>query len=152
MNYICKGTLVVFELTGGETIKPPGADALLHRASGGRFVYCGPFDHEGAPADDPPKEAVAYLGRRHRMKAGSAEIPTGGPWSRIGVLHCIYYKRGGTKAPGKFHHEFNKAHGTYRIVHVVKGKGSVVLAQCGRWYRMSFPNGALIDDRGFVWP
>ena len=156
---ICKGTHAIFEFEGGGAITPPASYGLLHDPTGktrsSRHVFCGPFEHAGerVDQDEVPKDARAYLGRKHVVKGGSADLPPrSAKWDVVGDLKTIYYKRGGTKAPGKYRHEFNKPRGTFIIVHAIKGHGTVSLWKHGNWYAVVFPRGAMIDDRGFVWP
>jgi hypothetical protein len=76
-------------------------------------------------------------------------------WKKIGEIGTlgdrqgtIWYTRGGTKAPGRFKHRFNKA----SLIRLIKGKGRVVLYEYVSWLRIELPRGAIVDDRGIVSP
>lgn len=149
---IRKGTKVLIELADGGDVVPQGA--LLHDPTGKwwpvRSCLIGSFDkHGSARAAKPPKEAAQYLGRNYEIHAGTVSLPPRelSQWERIGSVETIYYERHGTKARGRFRHRFNRGLSAF-----IKGKGKVTLYHHGRWYRLELPRGALLDDRGFVWP
>lgn len=152
---LCRGTRVVLELVSGEKIRPPGAYGLLHDTEGKSWpkstVLLGPFQR-GGRADEVPSAVRYYLGRTHTIHQGEAEtesLPRRlGQWERLGELAVIYYCRGGTKARACFHHEMNRR----LLERAMHGRGKVTVYKFGRWYRLQFPRGARIDDRGFVWP
>lgn len=152
---LCRGTRVILELSDGEKLKPPGRNGLLHDTEGRSWaknvVLVGPFQ-KGGKIDEVPARVRQYLGRTatiHRGEASTESLPRRlGQWERIGDLAVLYYCRGGTKARGCFHHELNKS----AINRAVHGHGKVTVYKYGQWYRLQFPRGARMDDRGFLYP
>jgi len=159
---ICKGTGVVFDLVDGARVIPPARYGMLHDPSGkewpARSVLVGPFAKGPlADEDEIPRDARDYLGRKHRVHRGVAIFPPRSlaTWTHLGDVASakkaggrIRYVRGGTKAPGGFHHPFNAP----SLATLMKGHGRSVLYRCGQWLRLELPRGAMLDARGFVWP
>lgn len=155
MSLIVKGTRIIFELAGDAgDIKPPGSYGMLHDPQGKAWPYrsllVGPFRHGGkAPDNEVTTEARKYLGRSHNVKKGSVSLPSrSGPWEKLGEVAVLYYYRGGSRAPGGMRHKFGKA----SLAKLMLGHGKAHLSRCGNWYRLNLPKGAVVDDRGIVWP
>lgn len=154
---LCRGTRVILQLVEGRDIKPPAGYGLLHDTEGKQWpknvVLLGPFSRGGSTKDEKiPSNVRYYLGRTytiHRGEANTESLPHAlSAWTKVGDLEVLYYCRGGTRGPGCAHHKLNK-----RVLdRALRGKGSVGVYKHGRWYRLQFPRGAQIDDRGFVWP
>ena len=153
---VLKGTDVAFELEDGREIEASKRYGMLHDETGrewpARSVLVGPF-RKGGEAGDPPKRARDYLGRTYTIKQGEAKteiVPRAlWNWDELGQVARIYYLRGGTKAPGRWQHPFNKR-SAFAVL--VKGPGKVTLYKWGAWYRLQLPRNAILDSRGFVFP
>ena len=153
---VLKGTDVAFELEDGREIEASKRYGMLHDETGrewpARSVLVGPF-RKGGEAEDPPRRARDYLGRTYTIKQGEAKteiVPRAlWNWDELGQVARIYYLRGGTKAPGRWQHPFNKR-SAFAVL--VKGPGKVTLYKWGAWYRLQLPRGAMLDSRGIVWP
>lgn len=153
-----RGTAVRFELADGSEIAAPAKDGLFYDDSGrdwpARSLLVGPFKRGGpADQDEVPKRTREYLGRTYTIRQGEAKteiVPRAlWHWEKLGEVARIYYRRGGTKAPGSYQHPFNKR---YAMAVLMKGKGKVTLYRWGKWRRLEMPRGAILDNRGIVWP
>lgn len=155
-----KGRRVLFVLTDGTEIEPPASYAMLHDPSGRwyskRAVIVGPFTARGPAVNDPPADAVAYLGPS--VRCGNVDLPPRalGDWKRIGVLRSedepgIFYERTGKLCRGNCskRHVFNKS----ALDRVLLGRGRATLYSWGRWHRVELTGRTVIlDDRVFGWP
>ena len=150
---IVKGVSVIFDLTDGSSVRPRASAGMMHDPTGRAWpkksLLVGAYQ-KGGITDDVPEDAKRYLGRNYSAHEGSVDLPPKrlGEWEKLGEVETIYYRRPGTRAPGKFHHEFNKP-GLRRLVH---GTGRAMLYARGSYYRLELPRSAIVDDRGIVWP
>lgn len=154
--FIRKGTSVWFKLEDGKRVSAPRGAALLHDPSGKQWNKCSalvaPFRTNVRPATEAEMKGAPseYLGRSYRASVGTLEVPPRrlSEWERIGVVKEIRYTRGGTKAPGKFFHPFNK-----RVLMFAFTAGDrAVLYRRGNAMRLEMGSGCIWDDRGIVRP
>lgn len=157
MSLIVKGTAIIFEMKSGDDIKPPRGYAMLHDPDGKawpyRSVLVGPWRKGGKASDEELTiEMRKYLGRSHTIHKGGVNLPPRqGPWESLGEIAILFYKRTGSRVPPekrKMRHEFGKT----SVAKILLGHGKAHLSKCGSWYRVNLPRGAVVDDRGFVWP
>ncbi len=154
------GNRVIFKLDDGRKVHP-GARASMMYDDSGRYwsktsVLVGPYT-KGNEEVDPKKYngfPADWLGRTYHGKIGSVDLPPKSlsEWEVVGDLETLYYVRVGRKAPGGYRHTLNAPRGSYKIVHLVKGKGKAVVRKHGSFYRLDFSRGLLLDGRGIVWP
>jgi hypothetical protein len=153
------GTGIRLHLHGKKRLLCPRG-AMIHDPSGKHWPKCSlliapmgrggrkakPEEYEGAPKH--------YLGRTYQAKIVELEFPSAsGDWETIGKIDRIDYVRGGTKAPGGFTHKMNAPRGVYKVTHFLKGgRADVTLRKSGSYYRLDFPRGCILDDRGIVYP
>ena len=158
---IAKATSVRIYLCDDRLIKPRGT--MFHDPSGKAWpkssVIIGPFKPGTKRSSDDDFDGAPryYLGRGYRARYGTINRPPRaiGAWTFVGDVSRgdpedgeIQYVRRGSRAPGAFYHAFNKR-GLTRLVY---GRGRVRLYRYGSFYRLELPRGAVVDDRGFVWP
>src|ERR1700747_1236863 len=137
---ICRGKTIAIDLVDGGAIDPPASHGLLHDPSGRLFpkrsLLIGPFER-GSPADEEtiPREAGDYLGRAYEVRRRECRLSPKelSAWKRVGEVATlgnaqgeIFYTRGGTRAPGRFRHKFNKA----SLSRLFRGRGKVTLYSC----------------------
>lgn len=158
---IHKARSVRIFMADGRTIKPRGD--MLHDPSGRAYpksaLIIGPFRKGGHSVPDNKFEGAPryYLGRGYRGRYGSVRLPPKNlrQWQFVGYVSKgdpedgeIQYTRTGSRAPGGFYHAFNKR----GLGSMFNGRGRVRLYRYGSFYRLQMPRGAIVDDRGFVWP
>jgi hypothetical protein len=131
-------------------------DGMLYDASGKYWPKCSLLI---TPFENGKKEVSAgadYFGREAIVKEGHVDLPPRalGGWTLVGECRDVYYHRAGTKHPGPFHHEFDKPRGLWRLIWPFsrKAHGPALLYARRSCFRIEFPEGCLIDDRGIVMP
>lgn len=131
-------------------------DGMLYDASGKYWPKCSLLI---TPFENGKKEVAAgaeYFGREAIVKEGHVDLPPRSlsGWTLVGECRDVYYDRAGTKHPGPFHHEFDKPRGLWRLIWPFskKAHGPALLYTRHGSYRIDFPDGCLIDDRGIVMP
>ena len=131
-------------------------DGMLYDASGKYWPKCSLLI---TPFENGKKEVSAgaeYFGREAIVKEGHVDLPPRAlsGWTLVGECRDVYYDRAGTKHPGPFHHEFDKPRGLWRLIWPFskKAHGPALLYTRRGLYRIDFPEGCLIDDRGIVMP
>ena len=123
---------------------------LVHDANGTILSPCELYilrwQGGGAPtawqSDADRREAVAYFGRGEAIEAGRVTLPGRGSFRRICRVSVIRYTRAGERA-GDYEHPYDFQY-----------PKPVTLSICRQplAFRLSLPDGCLIDDRGFVRP
>jgi hypothetical protein len=152
-HLIAKGDSLLFELANGKDVAPPLRDALLHDPKGEAWPRCsvlvGPF-RKGRRVVEDDDDARTYFGREYRMLEGSATLPPTGlqSWKRVGEVERIFYRRKGTRAPGRYQHTFGKG----VLLRLFKGKGKATLYRHKRWLRLELPGNCTVNWAGFVYP
>ncbi len=81
-------------------------------------------------------DARNYFGKSAKLVPKSLDLPRG-PWSRCGLVNAIWYRRAYLGELVPFEHPYDPP---------------VPLFQCGDAYKLRLPDGAVYDERGFVWP
>ena len=135
--WLIKGREISFDMDDGETLVLPKAYGMVHSPDTAkkRYVYFGPFQKTKKPVSDLPQLAHAYFGNDYKGHVASIDIPDGS-WRSVGRVTVIFYDRPGEHAD-YYRHEFSTP---------------VPLSSNGRWHRLSLPEGAVVNDRGFVRP
>lgn len=148
---IRKGTRVLFDLESGRTVKCVPGYGMMHDPDGADWpqnsVLVMPFRRTGDPIDYAP--ARHYFGAGHGVESGEVTLPPRAltAYTKVGHVKRIWYTRPGTSHPGPFKHKVNGG-----WLDAVLGKKRAILYRRGRIYRLEFPDGAVIDARGFVRP
>jgi hypothetical protein len=150
---IAKGQHVAIKLETGRLVRARGS--MLHDPTGEFWpkdsMLVTSFRRSGRLATDEEKQGdpKSYLGREYEARVGSVNLPPQAlsEWKRVGEIETVYYERPGTKAPGKFFHHFGK-----RRIEAFFKKGDATLYKLGSAYRIEFGVGAVLDDRGIVYP
>jgi hypothetical protein len=128
---------------------------MLHDPSGKSWPACSllivGFDRRGRVATDDERKGAPkeYLGRKYEPRIGSVELPPRSlsEWSSLGEIETIYYVRPGTKAPGKYFHDFGK-----RRLRAFFKKGKATLYRRGSAYRVELGRGCIAHHDGIVFP
>jgi hypothetical protein len=161
-GFICMGRKVAFVLRDtNREIEAPRDFGMLYDSSGTWWPSCSLLvtKFKRGRSVDNSSDAKAYFGRKIRVTKGYVELPpkSVSQWKEIGPLHEIFYDRAGDRAPGPFRHEFNKPRGSWKLIHLIKGKAAkdpAILFRLGRTstYRIELPDGCIVDDRGIAVP
>jgi hypothetical protein len=157
---ICMGRDVIFVLHGGREISARRKrDGMLYDESGYYWPKCSllvaPFDQGHDPVD--VTKARWFFGKNFDTLQGQAPLPprTISAWKKLGELEQIFYDRAG-KYKGPFEHRFNSHRSLTQLVIGVLNRGAAkspaILYAHGDCYRVEFPRGCVIDDRGIVLP
>ena len=134
-----------FDLVGGKQIDPDPNWGLVWDPSGTELDKTDLFlcRYEVTPTT----KATIRTGTRSVLRDyfGGDDVLVGckikvpcAPWVLLGNLQSIYYVRQGERS-GPWHHPFSDS----SPVPLYKGRGGMLLR---------LPPGAILDDRGFVWP
>lgn len=153
-----KGTHIRVKLAGKKERGLRGA--MMHDPDGEYWPECslliGSFSKYERPADEDEYQGAPkyYLGRTVSPYVGSVDLPPRAlsEWDNLGDVEIFYYVRPGSKAPGEYNHHMNKPRGMMHLVFMVKGRGRAILRKCDGFYRLDFPDGCILDDRGIAWP
>lgn len=139
-------------------IRLPTNYVLVHDAAGAVFPRCELFvvrwrGRGGSPRVDSEdmKYAREYYGERTRIVRGSVDVPSG-PWKRIASVRAVRYRRQSIpdhlRAPGE-----NKTRELEHAFKSVAMPSTVLYSTRGPLaWKLSLPNGCIIDDRGFIVP
>lgn len=148
---LVRGDVVSVELSDGRTVEFPESWGLVHDPSGACSdsceVYVCPYTVSGPLSrridTEIHKTAVSYWGEGYQLLSGRVVLPTG-PWQRVGVIVRVYYDRYG-ELKSKYQHPFkDKSAILYKQSRNMNGRQ--------RAYRISLPDGCVVDSHGFVWP
>lgn len=151
-----KAYAVDFKLKGERArVKPPRSHVVLHDPDGITWPKCsvliGDFERLDEAPGKIPDWARDYFGKTYEPRKGRVEsLPPRrlSDWQELGELKDIrYIRRGNRFGERGFFHPFGKRRWQSLFI-----TGRAVLYKHSSWYRIEFPDGCLIDDRGFVWP
>jgi len=154
---LVRGDIVSCEMSDGSTVEFPESWGLVHDPVGSCVDECEifvcPYSVTGALRHDLPSEvhdaAVSYWGDGYRLKSGMVELPNG-PWDRVGRIVRVYYDRYGELA-SKYQHPFKQDVKDAAILY--KQRRPQRYGRSGhKAYRISLPDGCVINAHGFVWP
>lgn len=95
------------------------------------------------------KDFITYKGRIPQLPP--KRLSDG--WRNLGEVKKIFYDRAG-KYEGPFKHEFDKPTGLWRLIWPFdrRAHGPALLYVRKACFRVEFPEGCIIDDRGIVMP
>lgn len=151
-----RGDLVGFEMKGGKLAEVwlPGDWGLIHDPLGECIprctLYIAPYRVSGNRPRNVPDSMVEvatdYFGNALPLYDAELVIPSG-PWDRVGRVVRIYYDRYG-HLKGPYQHPFEVA------VNLSRQRNAQVYpgGQRTRAYRLTLPDGCIIDAHGFVKP
>jgi hypothetical protein len=149
-QFLVRGDLVKFDLSGGGHVDIPDSWGLIHDPLGAVMDPCdiriGPYESTGQQAaiEDPilARVALAYFGHGMNIYDGTVKIPEG-DWERVARIEVIYYARYGRgNYNGLFRHPIKMQAPAVDLYKLRQGDG----------FRLQFPQGCIIDSHGFVWP
>jgi hypothetical protein len=135
--WLIKGREISFDMEDGETIALPKAYGMIHSPDTVRkcHVYFGPFEKTRQIESELNQTAKKYFGDDYDGRVAYIDIPSGS-WRSAGRARVIFYDRPGQYSD-YYRHEFSEP---------------VPLSVNGRFYRLSLPDGCVVNDRGFVTP
>ena len=140
---LIKGDALIFQTDTGRMIDLPTKSGIIHDPDGEDRPKCevffGPYRILRQRPTGTTRAATKYFGSRYKPAMATVDLPKG-PWEPIAKVVKIFYKRGlrGADHAGGFHHPFART--------------PLTLSKCGRYWRLSLPQGCIVDDRGFVFP
>ena len=154
------GDDVGFKLKDGRKVWCPRRACLLRDDDGKVWPSCSlliaRIDGRGRDATDDEMSGAPkwWLGRDYDARVSMFNTPPRAltSWKLVGEVDQIFYDRFGNKAPGRFHHTFNKARGLWHIVAWIKGKKIVKLFKRDGMYRLELSGGCVVRDLGLIWP
>jgi hypothetical protein len=101
-----------------------------------------------------PKEvhdaALEYWGEDYKLKQGFVELPKG-PWDRVGRIVRVYYDRYGELA-SPYQHPFKQEVKDAAVLYKQQRSQRYGPKGAHKAYRISLPDGCVINAHGFVWP
>lgn len=159
---ICMGRDVIFVLRGGREISAHRKrDGMLYDESGyywpRRSLLVAPFD-QGRESANHVQKVRDYFGRKFDTFEGCVtRLPPRSlhGWRELGAIDQIFYDRAG-KYEGPFRHRFNSHRNLTQLligaIHRGAANSPSILFTNGVCYRVDFPKGCIIDDRGIVLP
>jgi hypothetical protein len=137
-----KGRRVRFELEDHRIVTLPAGHAMVHDPKGIDFprchIYFGPLQ-KTQKGTDLRREGRAYFGSSYPARVARIEVPDGA-WHPVGHVIQIFYERPG-KHKGLYYHPFK-----------TRLPQKLVLSKNGSMYRLTLPQGCIVNDRGFVYP
>jgi len=144
---------VAFDMVNGETITLPARYGQFHDEEGIVLPKCeiffGPFKKTRERVE-MRRVHRRYFGSDHKaVLAELPNIPMDG-WKKIGEVKTIYYVRRGTRAPGGYHHGYQRR-GSGFWTWRTPGRHPT-LSENGKIYKLSLGSGCLVDDRGYRYP
>jgi len=150
---LVRGDVVSCELADGRSVEFPEDWGLVHDPTGICVNQCEvfvcpysaktPLRHRLPP--DVADAAHSYWGKGERLLEGFVELPEG-PWERVGVIQRLYYDRYG-ELSSPYQHPFEKGATLYK-----QRKAQKYHSGRHRAYRISLPDGCVINAHGFVHP
>jgi hypothetical protein len=155
---LVRGDIVSYELADGRFVEHPESWGLVHDPVGSCVDPCEIFvcpytlvSQSRTPLPHHISEtAREYWGDGYELKSGSVVIPKG-PWDRVGRIVRVYYDRYGELA-SKYQHPFKDVEGDEAFLYRQKRSQSFGPAGSHKAYRISLPDGCVINAHGFVWP
>lgn len=137
---IIKGHDIHIQKEDGKWLNPPKSYGMIHDPTGTQldkcYCYIGPYKKSNKHID-LNSDAKQYFGPSYTGIQVVVDIPKG-PWVPVTNAVQILYRRRG-KYEGKYFHFFNK-------------KTTVLVTRCKKHLRLEFPNGCIVNWRGFVYP
>jgi len=154
---LVRGDIVSVELDDGRTVEFPESWGLVHDPGGNCSDECEifvcPYAVRGPLGKQIDSEihntAVSYWGEDYTLRSGSVVIPSG-PWQRVGRIVRVYYDRYGELA-SKYQHPFETGDDS-AVLYRQKRAGRCADNRSHRTYRISLPDGCVVNAHGFVWP
>lgn len=154
---LVRGDVVSCEMGDGSTVEFPKSWGLVHDPSGVCIDRCEvlvcPYRTTNTACVELPPDiydaAMDYWGKDYELKAGLVEIPRG-PWDRVGRIVRVYYDRYGQLA-SPYQHPFKDVKEDTAILYRQK-RAQKFGRSSHKAYRISLPDGCVINAHGFVWP
>lgn len=153
---LVRGDIVSVELTDGRTVEFPESWGLVHDVTGKCINKCeifvcpyvakNPIRHR--LDSDIHQAATSYWGDDYSLRMGDVVIPDG-PWQHVGHIVRIYYDRYGELA-SPYQHPFDSNEKS--VLYKQKRGTRCVDGKIHKTYRISLPDGCVINAHGFVWP
>jgi len=145
MALLVKGDVRLLELDDGGRIALPPGWSQVHDPTGHKIPACTILVLQYTYPDDggPPltqselREAEIYFGTAYIPTRVGVDIPSE-PWIMVGHVRAISYARRGR-------HRGNKRH-AFKVpvpLHAQPSRSA---------FRISLPQGCVLDARGYVWP
>lgn len=155
---LIRGDIVSCELDDGRTVEFPESWGLVHDPVGSCVdpceIFVAPYTLVSTPRTPLPHKVIAsakeYWGDGYELESGTVVIPEG-PWDRVGRIVRVYYDRYGELA-SKYQHPFKDVENDAAILYKQKRSQSYGKAGAHTAYRISLPDGCVINAHGFVWP
>ena len=148
---VVKGTHVALKRGDGSVLELPARYGMLHDPEGAVRKRCevffAPFSEVRREPPELSAAARRYLGDHYEVRLVRTDIPKSG-WVDKGLVTTIWYRRNGNRGKYKANEDF--VHPFRSPIPFVKKP--VMLSKSGRVYRIDLGTGAVIDDRGFVFP
>lgn len=153
---LVRGDVVSVVLEDGRTVEFPETWGLVHDPTGQCVDKCEvlvcPYTitHKRCVGLPPSiyDAALNYWGEGYELKAGTVVLPTG-PWERVGRIVRVYYDRYGELA-SPYQHPFKDIEDTAVLYR--QQRPQRYGRRSHRSYRISLPDGCVINAHGFVWP
>lgn len=153
---LVRGDVVSVVLDDGRTVEFPETWGLAHDPSGNCIDKCEvlvtPYTITNKSSVRLPQDiydaALDYWGEGYEMKSGIVELPRG-PWDRVGRIVRVYYDRYGELA-SPYQHPFKDIAET--VVLYRQRRPQRYGRSSHKSYRISLPDGCVINAHGFVWP
>lgn len=154
---IVRGDIVSLEMEDGRTVDFPEDWGLVHDVSGHCAHKCEifvcPYSKGGVlrhQIDTNVHEAASsYWGKDYEVRSGKVVIPSG-PWDKVGRIVRVYYDRYGELA-SPYQHPFEEVKGA-AILFKQRQARECVNGRRHKVYRISLPDGCVVNAHGFVWP
>jgi hypothetical protein len=143
---LIKGDNVIVELADGSALKLPPKYGIIHDPEGEVLdkcqFYLGPYKLTRVRTE-MTKAARKYFGSDYVARRAVVDMPPrDAEWKEVGEAVQILYRRGGTRAPGRYFHFFKRL------------KAPITVSRRGSFYMLAIPDGSCVvyNDRGIVWP
>jgi hypothetical protein len=155
---LVRGDIVSCEMADGSTVEFPKSWGLVHDTGGGCVHECEifvcPYTVQGNLHGEVPEEvhnaATDYWGEGYKLLQGFVELPNG-PWDRVGRIVRVYYDRYGELA-SPYQHPFKQDVKDAAILYRQRRAQKYGRSGSHKAYRISLPDGCVINAHGFVWP
>jgi len=153
---LVRGDVVSCVLDDGRTVEFPESWGLVHDVSGKCVDRCEilvcPYTLTNTKSVALPPDihdaALGYWGEGYELKAGLVELPRG-PWDRVGRIVRVYYDRYGELA-SPYQHPFKDVDDTAVLYR--QRRGQKYGRSTHKAFRISLPDGCVVNAHGFVWP